>query len=199
MAGASATGRGSAMPDRQIDLVSEMLAFAAGSGKYLAKLQALGIPGSTIATLGASTPIGVGRIATLPDLQFEPSEEGKSHIILPVWEGQGVIDLVAFNPADPNRWYRRTGLAPLLNADEISQPRWDSGVIDVWATPLDWLRAGGSGVVILDYDDREIVRQLAQCETIITDNMTARLIRLEFSRPRPVPRIINREHHRHVA
>ncbi|KFG90039.1 hypothetical protein BV98_002212 [Sphingobium herbicidovorans NBRC 16415] len=187
------------MRDRQIDLGEEMMHAAASAGKHLDRLMAWGIAKETIASLGAYAPIGLAKVERLSNLMYQPNDDGEPHLILPVHEGGDIIDMVAFDPRWPDRWLRRTGNAVLLNADDIAAPRWDAGTVEVWATPLDWLRAGGEGVVILDYDNREVVEQLKLCETIVTDRVTARLIRLEFSRPQPVPNIVNRERRRHVA
>jgi hypothetical protein len=44
--------------------------------------------------------------------------------------------------------------------------------------------------VILDFDSPELVPALITCNSIQTDNKTARLIRLAFAKPRPLPEII---------
>jgi len=65
-----------------------------------------------------------------------------------------LIDVVAWDPRKPGRWWLRRG-------GGFNGPVWlgqypgcaepdDQGVVDLHATPLDWLRAGCTGRVLLD-------------------------------------------------
>lgn len=187
------------MPDRQIDLIEEMMAFADAAGSQLAKLTGAGISAATIAHLGSFAPLGIGRVVEHRDGLFEPSAEGERRIIVPVWESGGVVDLIAINPAQPSRWSWRIGQGWALNADEFTRPRFDDGPVDILPTPMAWLRDGAQATVILDFDALELVPTLRICRSIQTDNKTARLIRLAFAKPRPLPEIIIARGERYAA
>jgi hypothetical protein len=178
------------MRDRVIDLEDEMMAYASASGKHLARLLHAGIPAETIAYLGSFAPLGVSRVREGKDGLFEPSADGDLRIIVPVLENGGVVDLIAVNPAQPGRWSWRIGQGWALGVDELLRPRFDDGPADVLPTPIAWLRDGAKATVILDFDSPELVPALITCNSIQTDNKTARLIRLAFAKPRPLPEII---------
>jgi len=63
------------------------------------------------------------------------------------WQEWQLVDLVAFKLDDPTRWWRRLGVADILgNAPSFTvEPK------TLHPTPLDWLRAGGTGLVVLDW------------------------------------------------
>lgn len=187
------------MSDRIIDLPAEMMAAAAESGRHLDKLLAFGIPAVTIAELGAFAPLGIARVTEIGNGLFEPSSEGERRLIIPVYENGGVIDLIATNPSKPNSWTWRIGQGWALNADEFIRPRFDDEPIDILPTPMAWLRDGAKATVILNFDDPELVPSLRTCGSLRTDTMSARLIRLAFSRPRPLPEIIVTRGHRRAA
>lgn len=184
--------------DRMIDLRAETEHFARGVAKHAGRLQAHGISPEAIAQLGTYAPIGVGPINPLPGHLFEPSDDGAVHVILPVWEGHGIVDLIAFNPQRPGRWFWRIGQGWCLSPEQIGRPTFDMAPLQVWDTPLSWLQNNCQGVCVLDYDSPEI-EQLRLAQSIETDNLTARLIRLHLNRPRPLPEIITRRGRRSVA
>jgi len=150
----------------------------------------VGITPETIARLGSFAPLGVGRIHEGKDGLFEHCVDGERRIIVPVWENGGVIDLIAVNPGQPGRWSWRIGQGWALGADEFVRPRFEDGPVDVLPTPMAWLRDGARATAILDFDSPELVPALRTCGSIQTDTKTARLIRLAFARPRPLPEII---------
>jgi len=63
------------------------------------------------------------------------------------WPEWQLFDLVAFKLENPTRWWRRLGVADILgNAASFTvEPK------TLHPTPLDWLRAGGTGLVVLDW------------------------------------------------
>jgi len=181
-----------------IDLRAETERFARGVIQHADRLNAHGISAATIAQLGSYAPLGVGMINPLPEHLFEPSDEGTVHVILPVWEGHGIIDLIAFNPQRPGRWLWRIGQGWCLSPEQICRPTFDMAPLQVWDTPLSWLRNNCQGICVLDYDSAQI-EQLRLSHAIETDTLTARLIRLHLNRPRPLPEIITRRGRRSVA
>ena len=80
---------------------------------------------------------------------------------LPVVEGDDFIDLIAFRLDRPGRWWVRTGSGVALGMAAIdaaadAAPLWKlpgeapPPILNLYQTPLSWLRAGGGGAVILN-------------------------------------------------
>lgn len=108
-------------------------------------LVGIGVPESTTIMLGCCT------IETDGDL-FTPAEAGRPCVICPVIDGGEVIDLCAFRPSEPHRWWLRLGGHWAIGADALDR----LGVgqeMSVYRTPLDWLRAGApeTGLCIFDW------------------------------------------------
>ncbi|MBF0251897.1 MAG: hypothetical protein HQL35_14845, partial [Alphaproteobacteria bacterium] len=65
-----------------------------------------------------------------------------------------IRELVAFDPRDPGRWWLRLGgerWGPVwLGQDAVDWARAEGAPLTLYATPLDWLRAGCRGAVLLD-------------------------------------------------
>lgn len=89
-----------------------------------------------------------------------PAETGRRCAILPDpplpdmdspdWPPAELADLIAFPPDRPGEWWTRTGSA-ILNAEEVDRCAFHGESLLIHPTPMDWLRAGGQGVVILDW------------------------------------------------
>lgn len=62
-----------------------------------------------------------------------------------------VIDLVAFRPDTPRSFWSYTGAGMMLGADALDRAQHYSEPLAVHESPLDWLRAGCDGIVILDW------------------------------------------------
>ncbi|MGE5537478.1 MAG: AAA family ATPase [Gemmatimonas sp.] len=75
----------------------------------------------------------------LVDLLFVPGPKGP----------EDPEDAVAWEPARPGAWWRRTGVATLLGSDNIA--RAGTAPLAVHATPERWLAAGGRGICVLDW------------------------------------------------
>lgn len=108
---------------------------------------------------------GITRIAAKPTAPlFTVAEDGAEAIVLPIYDAPGsggdysrclprqIIDLVAFHADDPSRFWCHTDYAWALGADQINIAIWwPDGPLQVHRTPLDWLRASGKGVCVLDF------------------------------------------------
>lgn len=120
---------------------------------HLDRIEALGVSRWTIASLGAvQPPLGIQRVRWLPEGLYEPDPDGEAAAILPVcqWNALGlvgVVDLIAWKTGMPSDWRWRVGhgwaLGDHLLDDDLPVP--------VVATPLDWLKAGGDALCILDW------------------------------------------------
>ncbi len=82
--------------------------------------------------------------------RWEPSAEGRDAILLPVADADGaLVDIVAWLPYEPERWYMRVGIHGVLGWDELNAAKVYCRSVVVNASPLDWLLAGGKGCVAL--------------------------------------------------
>jgi hypothetical protein len=83
-------------------------------------------------------------------------------LILPVYddppsiyrsvEDPVLLALLAFDPADPDRWTLwPEGLAVMLGEAALREARYYNDLLPVYRNPLNWLRAGGGGVMPCDW------------------------------------------------
>lgn len=92
---------------------------------------------------------------------FEPDPDGEFWIGQPVWVEQPTAyhyvenpileDIIAWQPAQPDIWYFHRGETGLILGEEnlvYAQLAGEKAVLH--RTPLDWLKAGRTGCVILD-------------------------------------------------
>jgi hypothetical protein len=118
---------------------------------------------------------------------YVPSEGGPLAFITPVRIAGDLVDLAAWRPMQPNRWLLRTGSGWCLGEQAILGD-WQ-GALTLQATPLDWLRSGCEGVVVLDWSSSE-VRQLANLQTVrVSDPAVGRMLLDTLSRPARLPSI----------
>ena len=99
--------------------------------------------------------VGVSRIR--PEGAFyEPDDGGIEVVLIPCFEApprlpggrwrapNEVIDLLAFRPADPHRWWSRRGLVAALGEEALSE--FSDEPVPIWGNPLAWLRSGATGI-----------------------------------------------------
>jgi hypothetical protein len=156
----------------------------------LHRLKALGVSRDTLANMGARHYFGgAARIIDVDDGLYAPSDEGKPHLILPVFEEGELVDLVAFNSDQPLAWLLRLGTGWSLGLiDGFERHSWDQEV-RLWASPLDWLRADRDGLCILDWSAPEVL-ELARLPTIRCQNrLLAERLKQALSRPYRLPTI----------
>lgn len=93
--------------------------------------------------------IGLATVRRESDGLYVPDVDGKFvAAILPVMPDDDLIDLVAVDIANPERWRRRTGLGAVLG--EANTVALFGEPLLVHPGPIDWLRAGGDGVAVLE-------------------------------------------------
>lgn len=82
---------------------------------------------------------------------------GVQALVLPVMDGPELIDMVAFSPLSPDQWYLRRGDGRILGSGS-GMADWDTGIeeIRIFATPMEWMMAGGEGICVLTWDERAI-------------------------------------------
>lgn len=106
-------------------------------------------------------PFGVAHIVA-DARTFQFSNTGDPAVIVPVSDdyddidlfAEGLVDLVAFNPSDPSRFWVLHGTVPVLNTSAVEYARPCLGIdypLSVNSTPLAWLRRDRDGIVVLDW------------------------------------------------
>ncbi|MBB4642353.1 hypothetical protein [Rhizorhapis suberifaciens] len=124
---------------------------------------------------------------------WQQEESGKPMLVVPLIEDGQTIDLIAFDPLDPNGWYLKTGHGFALGAEAITDAvqGWDASDqrLRMHATPLDWLRSGCDGCCVVQWTDeaRAEVRHVRTLE--VSSPTLARALRLELTRPPRIPEI----------
>lgn len=105
---------------------------------------------------------------------FEPHDAGEYAVIVPIMEGDEMVDLLAFNPRRPEKWWCRIGSERLLGSTDnqlLGKP------LHVFRTPLNWLRAGCDGVVPLDFNRAFIDLRYAPNDIVAEDEEHGRELR----------------------
>ncbi len=117
-----------------------------------------GVPSDAI-WCSQNARIGVGPIETAGQ-HFEFNPDGQPAIVLAccwlsertVWQEplETLVDLVAWHPAEPDRWFLRRGTAAILNPEAIERAVFLEEPLFLWESPLQWLQCGMKGSVVLD-------------------------------------------------
>lgn len=177
-----------------IDLEAEYAAaVAAVRQPHLDRLAELGVRAFTVARINLAYPaFGVMTGEIDRHGQFIAGD-GAVHIVQPVVEGEGLVDLVAWRSSNPQRWGMRTALGWLLNADTCFASRWDGHELHLHASPLAWLKADALGGVILDWDAPDI-GWLRGFECVrCGDAVLAATLRRSLAKPQKTPLIMMEE------
>ncbi len=93
---------------------------------------------------------------------FDFAHDGFPAVIQPVWRGPApsiecaveypiLCDLIAWRPAEPGRWWYRWGCDTPALGDEYVEDAHALGPLYCHRTPLDWLRSGCVGTVLLHF------------------------------------------------
>ena len=159
------------------EIMRELIAAQADVGTDMV-LRKFGVPSDI-------TPIcGIARVRSHGPF-YEPDPNGNPAIIMPAMEGGEVADLVAFMPHRPNHFCVRLGACPLLGIDNMGV--W-SEPLRVWRTPIDHLRAGLEGAVVLSWPGA--IPLLRSCSELIPEDTQHGVeIRKRLSRPIALPKI----------
>ncbi len=108
---------------------------------------------------------GLAPIKPICDGLFEFTEDGQAAVIIPAYNGhpgfldatperhlEELGDLVAVDLDHPDRFWRRRGEALVLGNAFLEIAGQENEGVPVFKTPISWLRSGGDGVCILDWD-----------------------------------------------
>lgn len=117
-----------------------------------------GVDPRHLAFLTGSGDVGRMRVEFGRDGFWSPIDGGGVQaLVLPVLDGPMLVDMVAFSPLSPDHWYLRRGDGRILGSGS-GMADWDTGIeeIRIFATPMDWMMAGGDGICVLTWDERAI-------------------------------------------
>ena len=117
-----------------------------------------GVDPRHLAAMTGGGEIGRMRVEFGRDGFWSPIDGGGVQaLVLPVLDGQQLVDMVAFSPLSPDQWYLRRGDGRILGSGG-GMADWDTGMeeIRIFATPMDWMIAGGDGICVLTWDERAI-------------------------------------------
>jgi hypothetical protein len=125
---------------------------------------------------------------------FDFAEDGDTAAVFEVLDedAAATIDLCAFSVADPTRFGTAMGSAAVLGETNVTNPAsWAFGnVLPIHQRPLDWLRSGCRGVVILDHRRAPVIMSKALGPILATDEDHARVLRDMLCTPPVDPRNI---------
>jgi len=182
-----------ALPPANPDLVAEFeRACAAMRDQHFARLNTLGVGREAYIIakpLLLPAPIGMARVE-IEGSAYQPAEQGgRGMFVQPVLDSlDELVDVVAWHPDAPGRWFMRHEAAPIMGADIVEEAAFFGDILVVHPTPLEWLKAGGGGACVLDWDRAWFwlgcVRDIAPLHT-----WTQRRLENALRSPRPTTRI----------
>jgi hypothetical protein len=155
--------------------------------QHIDRMASLGVSGDALASLCYfDSHLAVAEVEEVSGL-FVPCEGRPLHFLTPIRSGGELIDLCAWRPSRPDRWLLRTGAGWALGED-AGIGDWEY-VLDLHATPLDWIKSGGSGLCVLDWSSPDL-HQLALLHTIrVCDPELGKTLISALSRPIRLPAI----------
>ena len=145
---------------------------------------------------------GVVAVETTRDGLYQPAPGGRRAFIMPVYgpfrppkvpiadpADAAPIDLLGWYSHRPGRWWRRRGVAIILGEWAVELGETYDEPVRVYRTPLDWLRAGGEGLVIVDWT--EAYFRLAGLQLVASDVAHGEELQRRLRPPQPEgPRIL---------
>ncbi len=152
------------------------------TASHVDRLLHLGVP--------PATTIMCGLAKIRPDGQnYVPDDDGLEAVIVPVFDGGVVVDLVAFQPAQPELWWVRRGETPFLGSDALER-LWLNEPLRLHRDPLGWLRGGAqpNAAVVLSW--KAAATQIFAVPSIVADDYEYALeIEQHLKATRTIPNI----------
>lgn len=141
-----------------IDLGKELQEAALSMGPLdFPRLRSLGLINTGVAEMGMRHhQFGLATIVDVGEGLFAPSPDGRRSMVVPVYENGQLLDLVAFSTSTPDDWLLRTGAGLALGLIDGFEPHTWGASVHLHKTPMDWLRAGGDGLCIVDWSAPDI-------------------------------------------
>jgi hypothetical protein len=128
---------------------------------------------------------------------YTPREGGKPAIIVPVFDGGELIDLTATG-LETRRTLTRLGIASVLGQDAIDRAKDGETYVYLFSDPIEWLRNGGRGAVVLDWSVARFALADLPAIACATEFLAARIDK-ELRQPLAVPPLFVREDRRAAA
>ena len=114
--------------------------------------------------IGTGMP-GLADIRPSRDGRFRFAEDGLTTVIIPCYDTipgnldanpeahvEHLVDLVAVDLDRPERHWRRRGEALILGSAYLDIAGHEGEPVPVYRNPVSWLKAGGAGVAVLDWE-----------------------------------------------
>ncbi len=130
--------------------------------QHVDHLLSLGVPAAVVDMCGTV------KIRPDGDL-YQPDADGLEAVVVPVFDGDQTVDLLAFNLANPARWWTRTGAHWALGGDALDR-LWLDDRLHIHRMPINWLQAGAQPNAIVVLDWRQAAAQLLAVPSIIGDD-----------------------------
>ncbi len=138
-----------------LDLMAEWLTLPSLSDDGLARLGIDRMVANRCGGLAWARIITAGRA-------FDFDTSGICAVVQPIWRGQApslelgvehpvLADLITWRPTEPGRWWYRWGCDSPALGDEYVEDAHALGPLYCHRTPLDWLRSGCRGTVLLAF------------------------------------------------
>ena len=86
----------------------------------------------------------------IDDHHYEPDPGGKAALIVPYFQGNTLLDLVAVG-LETFTCRTRTGIATVLGDEHIERARARESAVRLFKDPIDWLRNARRGACIVDW------------------------------------------------
>lgn len=149
-------------------------------------------------------PPGIAKLRTNDDGLWEPDSDGRAMLVQPVTvptrlrffdlidvDSIEFVDTIAFNPAQPARWWWRTGDGWALGLHMLER----GAPVPVVATPIEWLAAGGDALVVLDWSAPPIRwLSLLDAPLVVRDDWLRKRLEQTFRRIAPRPQFVGGRH-----
>lgn len=111
-------------------------------------------------------------------------DAGVTCIALPVYDGGDIVDIVAWSPTDPLKWYTRRGTDSVLGAYDLQQAIVYRTPLKVYPSPCQWLTHGMVGCVPLTTDSMSKFMGVIEIDT--SHELYEKIIaQLQLSYPTP--------------
>ena len=172
-----------------IDLTDETAAAILSiEQRHINRMAAEGVPTHVAKPAEGKHLWGIMKVSPDGPTQFFPDPDGREAYVSISTRGSDVTDLIAWHPANPANWRWRIGDEPFLGIDAFERCWPGDGPLQIHATPLDFLRAGGEGLVVLDWNATSDIRRLAMVDAIAAPRSIVERIDKILRRPVRMPR-----------
>ncbi len=154
----------------------------------------------SIAPVTILNRLGVARARVEGD-HYAPCDDGVEMVQIATFEApprlpdgrwrapNPVVDLIAFRPTEPGRWWSRCGIVAALGEEMIGD--FSDDPVRVWPDPLRWLRSGASGVCPVSPDPAAVRDVLLRLPGIVAEDVAhgreiERLLERHWNRLPPI-------------